>query len=168
MSVLASTFTEAAGPGLSTVLSLNIGRLASPPPACMKCQVGGGRMPASSVSEKPPAPGRLRRSPNDTLFFGRIHAYRARPHSSLGDQTPAVCAGTITATGSAAPLDMGFLSPPVAQPAPNRATDTVVALIAAESRLSANHIQFRLLLPKCYISRLESRLPKCVILITPQ
>ncbi|MER8716598.1 integrase core domain-containing protein [Mesorhizobium sp. M1295] len=55
----------------------------------------------------------------------------ARPHSSLGYQTPAVFAGTLAATSSDATLNSGFASPPVAQPAPYGVTETVQALIAA-------------------------------------
>ena len=55
----------------------------------------------------------------------------ARPHSSLGYQTPAAFAGTLAATGSDAALIEGFASPPVAQPAPYGVTKTVEALIAA-------------------------------------
>ncbi|GGA81149.1 hypothetical protein GCM10011385_39270 [Nitratireductor aestuarii] len=55
----------------------------------------------------------------------------ARPHSSLGYQTPAAFAETLTATGSDASLDKGFASPPVAQPAPYGVTETAEALIAA-------------------------------------
>lgn len=79
---------------------------------------------------------------NESLFFGLDHARSAiaewrqdfntaRPHSSLGYQTPAAFAGTLTATGSDASLDKGFASPPVAQPAPNGVTETVETLIAA-------------------------------------
>jgi putative transposase len=79
---------------------------------------------------------------NESLFFGLDHARSAiaewrqdfntaRPHSSLAYQTPAAFAGTLAATGSDAPLDRGFASPPVAQPAPNGATETAEALIAA-------------------------------------
>lgn len=55
----------------------------------------------------------------------------ARPHSSLGYQTPAALAGTLTATGSDASLDRGFASPPVAQPAPYGVTETAEALFVA-------------------------------------
>ena len=79
---------------------------------------------------------------NESLFFGLDHARSAiaewrqdfntaRPHSSLGYQTPAAFAGTLTATGSDASLDKGFASPPVAEPAPNGVTETVETLIAA-------------------------------------
>jgi len=79
---------------------------------------------------------------NESLFFGLDHARSAiaewrqdfntaRPHSSLGYQTPAAFAGTLTATGSDASLDRGFASPPVAQPAPYGVTETAQALIAA-------------------------------------
>ncbi len=68
---------------------------------------------------------------NESLFFGLDHARSAiaewrhdfntaRPHSSLGYQTPAAFAEMITAAGH-----------PVAQPAPNGVTETVEALIAA-------------------------------------
>ncbi|WP_276200630.1 IS3 family transposase [Chelatococcus sp. XZ-Ab1] len=79
---------------------------------------------------------------NESLFFGLDHARSAiaewredfntaRPHSSLGYQTPAAFAGTLAATGSNASLDKGFASPPVAQPAPYGVTQTAEALIAA-------------------------------------
>jgi transposase InsO family protein len=79
---------------------------------------------------------------NASLFFGLDHARSAiaewrqdfntaRPYSSLAYQTPAAFAGTLAATGYAAPLDMGFASPPVAQPAPYGVTETAEALIAA-------------------------------------
>ncbi|WP_156941773.1 IS3 family transposase [Aminobacter sp. J41] len=79
---------------------------------------------------------------NESLFFGIDHARSAiaewrqdfntaRPHSSLGYQTPAAFAETLTATGSDASLDKGFASPPVAQPAPYGVTETAEALIAA-------------------------------------
>lgn len=79
---------------------------------------------------------------NESLFFGLDHARRAiaewrqdfntaRPHSSLGYQTPAAFAGTLAATGSDASLDKGYVSPAVAQPAPYGVTETVEALIAA-------------------------------------
>ncbi|MBZ9907542.1 integrase core domain-containing protein, partial [Mesorhizobium sp. BR115XR7A] len=55
----------------------------------------------------------------------------ARPHSSLGYQTPAAYAEVITATGSDAVLMEGSAPPPVAQPAPHGVTKTVEALIAA-------------------------------------
>ena len=78
---------------------------------------------------------------NESLFFGLDYARRAisawvedyntaRPHSSLGYQTPAAYAGTITATGSDAPLNEGSASSPVAQPAPYGVTEMVEALIA--------------------------------------
>ncbi|MER9141041.1 IS3 family transposase [Mesorhizobium sp. M0830] len=78
---------------------------------------------------------------NESLFFGLDHARRAiaewredfntaRPHSSLGYQTPAAYAEVITATGSdAAPIE-GSAPPPVALPAPNGVTEMVAALIA--------------------------------------
>jgi transposase InsO family protein len=79
---------------------------------------------------------------NESLFFGLDHARSAiaewrqdfntaRPHSSLGYQTPAAFAGTLAATSSDASLDRGFASPPVAQPAPYGVTQTAEALIAA-------------------------------------
>jgi transposase InsO family protein len=79
---------------------------------------------------------------NESLFFGLDHVRSvltewvedyntARPHSSLGYQTPAAFAGTLTATASDASLDKGFASPPVAQPAPYGVTETAEALIAA-------------------------------------
>jgi len=55
----------------------------------------------------------------------------ARPHSSLGYQTPAAFAGIITATGYDATLTEGSASSPVAQPAPYGVTETAEALIAA-------------------------------------
>jgi putative transposase len=78
---------------------------------------------------------------NESLFFGLDHARNAiaewredfntaRPHSSLGYQTPAAFAEAFTATGSDASLDMGCASSPVAQPAPYGVTETVGALIA--------------------------------------
>jgi transposase InsO family protein len=78
---------------------------------------------------------------NESLFFGLDHARSAivkwredfntaRPHSSLGYQTPAAFAEVFTATGSDASLDRGCASPPVAQPAPYGVTETVGALIA--------------------------------------
>ncbi|MER8687991.1 integrase core domain-containing protein [Mesorhizobium sp. M1405] len=54
----------------------------------------------------------------------------ARPHSSLGYQTPAAYAEIITATGSDAALIEGSAPPPVALPAPNGVTEMVAALIA--------------------------------------
>src|SRR5690606_3076359 len=79
---------------------------------------------------------------NESLFFGLDHARSAiaewrqdfntaRPHSSLGYQTPAAFAGTLTATGSNAALIDGSASPPVAQPAPYGVTEMAEALIAA-------------------------------------
>jgi putative transposase len=53
----------------------------------------------------------------------------ARPHSSLGYQTPAAYAEVITATGSDAVLIEGSAPPPVAQPAPRGVTETAKALI---------------------------------------
>ncbi|VVT04882.1 conserved hypothetical protein [Rhizobium sp. EC-SD404] len=79
---------------------------------------------------------------NESLFFGIDHARSAiaewredfntaRPHSSLGYQTPAAFAGTLAATASDAAHDKGFTSPPVAQPTPYGVTQTAEALIAA-------------------------------------
>ncbi|RUT30404.1 hypothetical protein EMQ25_11435 [Arsenicitalea aurantiaca] len=79
---------------------------------------------------------------NESLFFGFDHArsaiaertqdlHTARPHFSLGYQTPAAFAGALAATGSDPVLDKGFPSPPVAQPAPHGVTETAEALIAA-------------------------------------
>jgi transposase InsO family protein len=79
---------------------------------------------------------------NESLFFGLDHARSAiadwvedfntaRPHSSLGYQTPAAFAGTLAATGYDASLDGGSAPPPVAHPAPHGVTETVEALIAA-------------------------------------
>lgn len=78
---------------------------------------------------------------NESLFFGLDHARSAiaewvadyntaRPHSSLGYQTPAAFAEVLTATGSDATLNGGFASPPVAQPASYGITETAEALIA--------------------------------------
>ncbi|WP_404926353.1 IS3 family transposase [Mesorhizobium sp. ORM16] len=78
---------------------------------------------------------------NESLFFGLDHARSAiaewredfntaRPHSSLGYQTPAAYAEVITATGSDAALMEGSAPPPVAQPAPRGVTETAKALIA--------------------------------------
>jgi len=64
---------------------------------------------------------------NESLFFGLDHARSAiaewredfntaRPHSSLGYQTPATYAEVITATGSDAVLIEGSAPPPVALP----------------------------------------------------
>jgi putative transposase len=51
---------------------------------------------------------------------------------SQDDPLPVVpSAGTLTATGSDASLDVGFASPPVAHPAPYGVTQTAEALIAA-------------------------------------
>ncbi|TIN90342.1 MAG: transposase, partial [Mesorhizobium sp.] len=77
---------------------------------------------------------------NESLFFGLDHARSAiaewrqdfntaRPHSSLGYQTPVAFAGTLAATGSHAALNEGFASPPVAQTARYGVTETVEALI---------------------------------------
>jgi len=68
---------------------------------------------------------------NESLFFGLDHARSAiaewrqdfntaRPHSSLGYQTPAAFAEVLTATSN-----------PVAQPAPHGVTEMAEALIAA-------------------------------------
>jgi len=76
---------------------------------------------------------------NESLFFGLDHARSAiaewredfntaRPHSSLGYQTPAAYAEDITATGSDAVLMEGSA---VAQPAPRDVAETAKALIAA-------------------------------------
>ena len=78
---------------------------------------------------------------NETLFLGLDHARSAiaewtqdyntaRPHSSLGYQTPAAFAEVLAATGSDAPLDVGSASAPVAQHAPYGVTETAEALIA--------------------------------------
>jgi hypothetical protein len=77
---------------------------------------------------------------NESLFFGLDHTRgaisewvedfnTARPHSSLGYQTPAAFAGTLTATSSNTSLGKGYAS--VAQPAPYGVTETGEALIAA-------------------------------------
>jgi transposase InsO family protein len=61
---------------------------------------------------------------NESLFFGLDHARSAisdwvddyntaRPHSSLGYQTPAAFVGTLAATSSDAALIAGFAPPPV-------------------------------------------------------
>ena len=79
---------------------------------------------------------------NESLFFGLDHARSAvaewredfntaRPHSSLGYQTPAAFAGTLTETGSDAALLEGSAPTPVAQPAPHSVTETAKAPIAA-------------------------------------
>lgn len=79
---------------------------------------------------------------NETLFFGLDHARSAiadwvadfntaRPHSSLGYQTPEAYAEVLTATGSSAAHDDGSAPPPVAYPAPNGVTKKAEALIAA-------------------------------------
>lgn len=52
-------------------------------------------------------------------------------HRELGYQTPAAFAEILTATGSDAALDVGFASPPVAQPAPDGVTEMAKALNAA-------------------------------------
>ena len=65
---------------------------------------------------------------NETLFFGLDHARQAitewvadynqaRPHSSLGYQTPAAFAARLAATGHHATLPTGSACRPVAQPA---------------------------------------------------
>ena len=79
---------------------------------------------------------------NESLFFGLDHARSAiadwvedfntaRPHSSLGYQTPAAYAAVLTATGSSATQIESSAPPPVAHPAPNGVTETVEAPIAA-------------------------------------
>jgi putative transposase len=79
---------------------------------------------------------------NESLFFGLDHARSAiadwaddynnfRPHSSLGYQTPADYAGTITATGSNATQYGSFAFPPVANTVPIGISKTAEALIAA-------------------------------------
>ncbi len=79
---------------------------------------------------------------NESLFFGLDHARAAiadwvadfntaRPHSSLGYQTPAAYAEVLTATGSSAALRNGSAPPPVAHPAPNGVTKSVEAPITA-------------------------------------
>jgi hypothetical protein len=79
---------------------------------------------------------------NESLFFGLDHARSAiagwatdynhfRPHSSLGYQTPAAYAGTITATGSNASQYGSFAFPPIAHTAPSGVSKTAEALIAA-------------------------------------
>ena len=78
---------------------------------------------------------------NESLFFGLDHARAAiadwvadfntaRPHSSLGYQTPAAYAEVLTATGSSAALRNGSAPPPVAHPAQNGVTEMVEAPIA--------------------------------------
>jgi len=54
-----------------------------------------------------------------------------RPHSSLGDQTPADYAGSIAATGSNAAQDENFALPPVAHTAPLGVFKTAGTLVAA-------------------------------------
>jgi putative transposase len=77
---------------------------------------------------------------NESLFFGLDHARcaisewaddynTARPHSSLGYQTPASFAGTLAAIGSSAALPQGHAPTPIAQPAPHGVMDAE-ALIA--------------------------------------
>ena len=79
---------------------------------------------------------------NESLFFGIDRARSAiaewgedfniaRPTSSLGYQTPAASAKSLTATRYNATLDKGFVSAPIAQPAPYGVTETADALIAA-------------------------------------
>jgi transposase InsO family protein len=79
---------------------------------------------------------------NESLFFGLDHARSAiaewredfntaRPHSSLGYQTPAAFAKVFAATGSDAAQIEGYAPSPVAQPAPYGVTETAEALIAA-------------------------------------
>lgn len=79
---------------------------------------------------------------NESLFFGLDHARSliaawaedyntARPHSSLGYQTPAAFAEVITATGSGAPLLDASAPPPVAQTTPKGVAETGEALTAA-------------------------------------
>lgn len=79
---------------------------------------------------------------NESLFFGLDHARSAiaewvddyntfRPHSSLGYQTPAAYAGTITATGSNATQHESYAFPPLALTAPIGVTIATEALIAA-------------------------------------
>lgn len=79
---------------------------------------------------------------NENLFFGLAHACSAiaewvadfntaRPHSSLGYQTPAAYAEIFIATGSSAAQDEGSAPPPVAHPAPNSVTETAEALFSA-------------------------------------
>ena len=79
---------------------------------------------------------------NESLFFGLDHARSViaewaddfnhfRPHSSLGYQTPASYAETITATGSNATQNESFAFPPVAYTAPFGVSKTAQALIAA-------------------------------------
>jgi transposase InsO family protein len=79
---------------------------------------------------------------NESLFFGLDHARSAisewvedyntaRPHSSLGYQTPAAFAEIIAATGSHAMPAEGVAAAPVAQPAPYGVTKTDGTPIAA-------------------------------------
>src|SRR5690606_32838005 len=79
---------------------------------------------------------------NESLFFGLDHARRAiadwvedfniaRPHSSLGYQTPSAYAEVITANGSSAAQIEGSAPPPVAHTAPYGVTETAMAPIAA-------------------------------------
>jgi transposase InsO family protein len=79
---------------------------------------------------------------NESLFFGLDHARSAitewredfntaRPHSSLGYQTPAAFAEVFTATGFGTAQIKGSAPSPVAQPAPYGVTETDQALSAA-------------------------------------
>src|SRR5690606_22336791 len=97
-------------------------------------------MPVRKAPASPEPKPRLRHL-NESLFFGLDHARSAiaewrqdfntaRPHSSLGYQTPAAFAGTLAATGYDASFDAGFASPPVAQPAPYGVTEKAEALVA--------------------------------------
>jgi putative transposase len=87
---------------------------------------------------------------NESLFFSLAHARSAisewvedyniaRPHSSLGYQTPAAYAGSITATGSDAALFEGPAPPPVAQPASYGVTETAEALSPPDESSVAGH-----------------------------
>ncbi len=78
---------------------------------------------------------------NETLFFGLAHARQtigtwaddyntARPHSSLGYQTPAAYAANLTATGARLRNPDQLRRSPVAHTAP-RGVSTAEALIAA-------------------------------------
>ena len=77
-------------------------------------------MPGRKAPASPEPKSRLRHL-NESLFFGLDHVRSAitewredfntaRPHSSLGCQTPAVFGGTLTATCSDAALNDGFAS----------------------------------------------------------
>ncbi len=79
---------------------------------------------------------------NESLFFGLDHARSAiaewkedfntaRPHSSLGYQTPAAYAEVLTATGSSATQVEGSAPAPVAHTTPHGVTKTAEALIVA-------------------------------------